>query len=52
MSEFNAQAQMIELTDDQLQLVEGGGHASAAPANLLGFATRLAIDILLNRHTR
>ena len=24
MSEFNAQAQMIELTDDQLELVEGG----------------------------
>ena len=25
MSEFNAQAQIIELTEDQLEAVEGGG---------------------------
>ena len=25
MTELNTQAQMIELTDDQLELVEGGG---------------------------
>ena len=29
MSEFNAQAQMIELTDDQLELVEGGRSQTA-----------------------
>ena len=29
MSEFNAQAQMIELTDDQLELVEGGRSETA-----------------------
>ena len=29
MSECNAQAQMIELTDDQLELVEGGRSETA-----------------------
>ena len=26
MTEFNTQSQIIELTDDQLELVEGGGY--------------------------
>ena len=52
MTELNTQNQIVELTDEQIESIEGGGHASAAPAKLLGFATRLAIDILLNRHNR
>ena len=30
MTEFNIQAQIIELTDDQLELVEGGGWKAEA----------------------
>ena len=52
MTDFNTQDQIIELTDDQLELVEGGAHASGALGRLLGVGTRIAVDILLNRHSR
>ena len=49
MSELNTQAQMIELTDDQLERVEGGAHASGAAARFLGAGARIAFEILMNR---
>ena len=46
------QDEVLELSDEQLEAVDGGAHASGALGRFLGVGTRIAFEILMNRARR